>query len=67
VPFVRWRTRDGQYTVEVVRLALTGGHKDGERIRVKQYGAHVADVRSVEDLYAYLDLADLEQALGAAA
>jgi hypothetical protein len=67
VPFVRWRTRDGQYTVEVVRLALTGRRRDGEWLRVKQHGAHVADVRTVEELAEILDLADLTEGLSAAA
>jgi hypothetical protein len=64
---MRWRTRDGQFTVEVVRLALTGRHADGEWIRLRQWGFHVTDVRSVEELAAYLNLADLEEALSAAA
>jgi hypothetical protein len=34
---------------------------------VKQHGIHVADVRSVEQLAVYFDLADLEEALSAAA
>jgi hypothetical protein len=64
---VKWRTRDGRYTVELVRLALTGRQEDGAWIRLREWGYHVVDVRSPEDLVAYLDLADLEEALGAAA
>jgi hypothetical protein len=64
VPFVKWRTRDGQYTVDVITLTGTSRNRDGEWFRVKQHGIHLADVRSVEELAAYLDLADLEEALG---
>lgn len=61
------RTRDGRYTVEVIRLALTGRHRDGEWIRLREWGFYVADVRSPDELAGYLDLSDLEEALSAAA
>jgi hypothetical protein len=61
--FVRWRTRDGRYTVEVVRLSLTGRHRDGDWIRVEEHGCHVADVRTVDELAEFIDLADLDEAL----
>lgn len=60
---MRWRTRDGRYTVEVVRLSLTGRHRDGDWIRVEQYGCHVVDVRTVDELAEFIDLADLDEAL----
>jgi ribose 5-phosphate isomerase len=64
---MRWRTRDGQFVVEVIKLTGTSRSRDGEWLRVKQHGIHVADVRSVEELAVYFDLADLEEALSAAA
>jgi hypothetical protein len=64
---VKWRTRDGRYTVEMVRLTLTGRHEDGDWIRLNEWGYHVVDVRAPEDLAAYVDLVDLEELLGAAA
>lgn len=64
---MRWRTTDGRYTVEVVRLSLTGRHRDGDWFRVKEYGCHVADVRTLEELARFIDLADLDESLSAAA
>jgi hypothetical protein len=59
----KYRTRDGCWTIEVVRLSLTPNHSDGERIRVRQYGFWVADLRSVEALESYVALAELEEGL----
>ena len=64
---MRWRTRDGQYTVEVMTLTGTSRNRDGEWFRLKQHGWHLVDVRSVEELAQYIDLADLVEALSAAA
>lgn len=63
---MKWRTTDGQYTVDVIHLTGTR-NRDGEWFRVKQHGVHLADVRSVDELAQYIDLADLVEALSAAA
>lgn len=61
----RYRTSDGRWRVEVVRLTGTPDRHDGEWIRVRYSGWYVADVRTVEHLAEFLDLADLaEDALG---
>ena len=51
----------GGWTVEVVRLTCTPDHHDGEWIRIRQYGAYAADVRSVAELEHWIPLAELEQ------
>jgi hypothetical protein len=55
----RYRTKDG-WSVEVVWLLATPDHHDGEWIRVRYFGFHVADVRSVAELGQWFALADLE-------
>jgi hypothetical protein len=65
--FVRWRTRDGRYTVELVRLSMTSHDRDGQWIRLREHGFHVADVRAVDELAELIDLADLDEALSMAA
>jgi hypothetical protein len=47
--WMRCVSRDGSTVVEVIRLTCSGG-RDGEWLRVKRGGFHVADVRRVEDL-----------------
>jgi hypothetical protein len=64
---MRWRTRDSQFTVEVITLTGTSRNRDGQWFRVSQYGAHLVDVRSVDELERYVDLADSVEALSAAA
>src|SRR5215469_17637607 len=54
-----YRTKDG-YTVEVVQLSDTSGNHDGEWLRVRYHGFHVADVRSVAELERYFPLGELE-------
>ena len=54
-----YRTKDG-YTVEVVQLSDTSGNHDGEWLRVRYHGYHVADVRSVAELERYFPLGELE-------
>ena len=54
-----YRTKDG-YTVEVVQLSDTSGNHDGEWLRVRYHGYHVADVRSVAELARYFPLGELE-------
>jgi hypothetical protein len=55
----RYRT-EGGWSVEVVRLSCTPDHRDGEWLRVRYFGFHVADVRSVAELEQWFPLADLE-------
>ncbi|HEV2243503.1 MAG TPA: hypothetical protein VGR98_20830 [Streptosporangiaceae bacterium] len=54
-----YRTKAG-YTVEVVQLSDTSGNHDGEWLRVRYHGFHVADVRSVAELERYFPLGELE-------
>jgi hypothetical protein len=56
----RYRSADGRWRVEVVRLTGTPDRHDGAWIRVRYFGWFVADVRAVEDLAAYFPLAALE-------
>lgn len=60
---VRYRTSDGYWSVEVVRLTGTPNNHDGEWIRVRNLGFFVADVRSVVELESYVSLAELEDSL----
>jgi hypothetical protein len=48
-------------------MTLTGAHRDGEWLRVRHWGMHFADLRTVEQLAEVIDLATLEEALGGAA
>jgi hypothetical protein len=58
---VRFRSRDGRWIVELIRLSGTGGNRDGERFRVLHDGFFVAEARGVDELSRYVDLADLEE------
>jgi hypothetical protein len=51
----------GGWTVEVVQLSGTPDRRDGEWLRVRYYGFHVADVGSVAELQKWVCLADLER------
>jgi hypothetical protein len=42
--------------VEVVRLSCTPDHRDGEWLRIRYFGFHVADVRSVAELERWFPL-----------
>jgi hypothetical protein len=55
----RWRAPGG-WTVEVVRLCGTPDKRDGEWLRVRHYGYHTADVRSIPELAQWFPLAELE-------
>ena len=59
---MRYRTKDG-WSVEVVNLACTPNHHDGEWLRVRNYGYFVADLQSVDALEDYVPLSALEDAL----
>src|SRR5579864_3336020 len=50
---VHYRTSDGCWSVEVVRLTGTPNKHDGEWIRVRNFGFFVADVRTVTELQSY--------------
>jgi hypothetical protein len=56
---VRVRSCDGQWIIDVIRLSLTGTGRDGEWLRISRSGIHVADVRTVDELAGYVDLAEL--------
>jgi hypothetical protein len=43
---VRFRSADGEWTVDVIRLSLTSNNRDGEWLRVAHLGFHVAEVRT---------------------
>jgi hypothetical protein len=48
--------------IEAIRLSCAG-RRDGEWLRVKRGGFHVADVRAVDELAGLgIDLADLHEA-----
>lgn len=48
--------------IEVIRLTCTGIRHDGEWLRIKNGGYHLADVRSVKVLAGLgIDLADLSE------
>jgi hypothetical protein len=55
----RYRAAGG-WSVEVVCLTATPDHHDGEWIRVRFCGFHVADVRSAAELERWFPLASLE-------
>jgi hypothetical protein len=63
---VRVRSPDGEWMIDVIHLTLTGTHGDGEWLRVRHWGMHFADLRTVEQLAEVVDLATLEEALGGA-
>jgi hypothetical protein len=60
---VRVRSPDGEWIIDVIHLTLTGTHRDGEWLRVRRWGMHFADLRTVEQLAEVVDLATLEEAL----
>lgn len=50
----------GGWTVEVIRSEGTNGNRDGEWLRVSQYGSWVADIRTPAELTQWFSLGDLE-------
>lgn len=57
---MRASARDGTTIVDVIRLSCTGTGRDGEWLRVRRGGYHVADVRTVAELVSLgIDLTDL--------
>lgn len=60
---MRCISRDGTTVVECIRLSCTGTGRDGEWLRVKRSGFHLADVRTVDELTGLgIDLADMHEA-----
>jgi hypothetical protein len=59
-PGTRFRSRDGQWVVDLIRLSGTGDNRDGERFRVLQHGFFVAEARDLIELSRYVDLSELE-------
>jgi hypothetical protein len=57
------RSLDGQWTVDVIRLSLTGNNRYGECLRICRHGFFVAEARTIDELREHLDLAELEEAL----
>jgi hypothetical protein len=60
---MRFRTTDGEWVVDVIRLSLTGDHRDGERFRITRHGFFVAEVKTIGELRQHVDPAELEEAL----
>ena len=59
---VRLVSRDGRWRVELIRLIATSDHRDGEWLRIRCDGYFVAEQRTITELAALVDLAELEQA-----
>ena len=60
---MKWRSKDGNWQVEDITLALTGDGRDGHWLRLSYCGYFVAECRTVAELRQYLDPADLHEAL----
>ena len=58
---MRVGSRDGEWTIDVINLTLTGTHRDGQRLRVARWGWFIAELRTVEELANMVDLAELEE------
>ena len=56
---MRFRSLDGQWTIDVIRLTLTGSNRDGECFRVCQYGFFVAEARTIDELREHVDLEEV--------
>ena len=59
---MRLVSRDGRWRVELIRLIATSDHRDGERLRIHCDGYFAAEQRTITELAALVDLAELEQA-----
>ena len=64
---MRCRSADGEWQVDVINLIATGTRRDGDWLRIRRWGCHIADVRTVDELQEYVDLADLHEGLESAA
>jgi hypothetical protein len=59
----RFISRDGRWRVDVIRLSMTGTHRDGERFLICCDGYYIAEAASIAELSQHVDLADLEERL----
>jgi hypothetical protein len=59
---MRVRSADGEWTVDVISLSLTGNQRDGEWFRVSRCGWFVAELRSVCELAALVNISELAEA-----
>ena len=62
VTSVRLKSRDGRWRVDLIRLTATSDHRDGAWLRVHRDGFFVAELRTIAELAAHVDLAELEEA-----
>lgn len=62
---MKWRSKDGNWQVEDITLALTGDGRDGHWLRLRYRGYFVAECRTVAELARYVDISELEDALRA--
>jgi hypothetical protein len=63
---MQYRSVDGQWVVDVITLTATGTNRDGAWLRIKRWGCHIADVRTIDELCDYVESwRDLEQTLPA--
>ncbi|MGH3401026.1 MAG: hypothetical protein ACRDRJ_00660 [Streptosporangiaceae bacterium] len=60
---MRWKSRDGRWRVDLIRLSGTADHRDGDRFRIARDGYFLAEARTVEELSRHVDPAELEEAL----
>jgi hypothetical protein len=58
----RWRTADGQWCVDAIRLSATPDSRDGDWLRVRWRGYWKADVRTVAELARLVPLDQLAEA-----
>lgn len=59
---MRWKSKDGRWRVDIIRLSNTADHRDGERFRIARDGYFITEARNVAELRAYLDPSELEEA-----
>jgi hypothetical protein len=62
---MRYATRDGRWTVDVISLILTGTGRDGAWLRVREWGFAAGEVRTSAELFERFRLnpADLAETL----
>lgn len=59
---MQFRSRDGRWRVDLIKLTCTADNRDGERFRVACDGYFLTECRTVAELAKYVDLAELEEA-----
>jgi hypothetical protein len=60
---MRYVSRDRRWRVDLIWLSCTSDNRDGEWLRVHRDGFYFAEFRSVAELAAHVDLAELEESL----